>query len=169
MLDKKTYEKIYRILESTTPLKTDCGTLCNKICCTNWTNEVGMYLLPGEEQMFTFQEDWLTYELHSAEEYEFCPEWTGSYYFLKCTRPCPREKRPFQCRVFPLKAHITRKGRVDIVMDTEYEKLCPLIAKGIPDLEPDFVESVRQAYNILLNDPLIYADILWESEKIKIK
>ena len=54
-------------------------------------------------------------------------------------------------------------------MDTEYEKLCPLIAKGIPDLEPDFVESVRQAYNILLNDPLIYADILWESEKIKIK
>ena len=34
MNKKILYKKAYRILENSTPLKFDCGTLCDKKCCS---------------------------------------------------------------------------------------------------------------------------------------
>lgn len=165
MLSKAQYLLAYKLLENTTPLSTDCGELCGKKCCTDWQDDVGIYLLPGEEQLFSFTEDWLKWEKHSTEEYEFCPSWEGDFFFVKCIKPCPREKRPFQCRTFPLLPHLEIDGRLSMILAQEFANLCPLIQKGIKSLNPDFVKNAKQAWQILLNDPLIYADVLWESEK----
>lgn len=58
-LDKRAYTKIYQLLDRATPLKEDCGKLCQKACCHQENQELGMYLLPGEEALFTRKEDWL--------------------------------------------------------------------------------------------------------------
>ena len=56
---KRTYQAIYRLLDRVSPLDCDCGTLCGAVCCTCASNEtednpaLGIYLLPGEEKVFT--------------------------------------------------------------------------------------------------------------------
>ena len=46
----KTYllNKAYELLERTTPLTSDCGKLCNGLCCKG-DGKTGMLLFPGEE------------------------------------------------------------------------------------------------------------------------
>lgn len=164
MLTQADFEAVYKLLDRVTPLKKDCGVLCDKICCTEWDKGVGMYLLPGEEVMFTMNEDWLVWETHSCEDYDFAPSWTGDVYFIKCTKPCPRNKRPFACRTFPLTAYLTEDNVLKLIFDPNSIPICPLTQLGnLHILEPHFVHSVRKAWRILLKDPLIYDDILWQS------
>ena len=61
---KRTYQAIYRLLDRVSPLDCDCGTLCGAACCTCVSDEtegspaLGIYLLPGEEKVFTKKESW---------------------------------------------------------------------------------------------------------------
>ncbi|MEW6523477.1 MAG: hypothetical protein AB1445_07885 [Bacillota bacterium] len=163
-LTRDDYAVAYRWFDLATPLPFDCGTLCGKMCCSEWQPGVGMYLYPGEEAMFTQDEDWLVWEEHDTAEFEFCPEWSGKVTFIMCQRPCPRHRRPVECRTFPLAPHLTAAGALEMVLDPDGLHLCPLIRGGeLEVLDPAFVTNAHRAWEVLLQDPLIRADVLWRS------
>ena len=79
---KKMYDKIFRTMKDFTPLKVDCGQLCQGACCKGDEN-TGMRLFPREESCLTVK------ELPSGDRLAVCD---GS---------CERSKRPLACRIFP--------------------------------------------------------------------
>lgn len=165
------WPKIYKLLDEITPLKQNCGELCNAVCCTEWDKGVGMYLLPGEDCMFTGKEEWIDWEEHSTEEYEFCPSWSGNIKFLRCKGYCLREHRPLACRVFPLMPYLTKAGNFTLKFDVELgSRICPLVQKeDINFLDQEFVRRVEQVYLILLKDRLIRDDIEWQSRRLDLE
>lgn len=169
MLSKEVFLKAYELLDAYTPLVDDCGLLCGSRCCSEWKDEVGIYLLPGEDQIFDFNCSCFTCEKQSTAEYEFCPSWQGEFYFVKCTGNCPRDKRPIQCRTFPLEPHLRLDGMLEMIISHEYEFLCPLVKQGIALINSDFVKNAKLAWTMLLGDSMIYEDVQWESEKRRIK
>ena len=76
-LGKRSFQAIYRYLDKFNPISSDCGALCGSVCCVCRTDpddttphaetdenadySMGLYLLPGEEQMYTFDEDWISW------------------------------------------------------------------------------------------------------------
>lgn len=98
-IKKQTFKAIYRLLDRVSPINGDCGKLCNSICCTYEYDDnkdlnigcnsdddfsLGLYLLPGEDKLFTGDEDWLGWSWAYAEDYEFPESWHGKVYFLRC-------------------------------------------------------------------------------------
>jgi hypothetical protein len=161
-LGKVEYKKIYAMLDEVTPLEYDCGLLCGRICCQGGDN-IGMYLLPGEEEMFTGKEDWLKWERHKVKFYDFPPSWKGTVNFVICNKYCPRKMRPLQCRFYPLAPHLLRDGSLLIIYDpsdSPYE--CPLIT-GKMKLSAKFVSTVYEVWHILLGDEKIKALVEWDS------
>ena len=156
------------MLNRVSPIETDCGKLCGAACCTAELKpeggregnapEMGIYLLPGEDKLFDKKEAWLSWSSESAEDYDFPPSWKGKVYFVRCKTPplCPREKRPIQCRTFPLLPHIDEDGVLSLVYnDLELPYRCPLIEEEIP-LEDSFYKATLTAWKHLIRDPLIY-------------
>ncbi len=158
-ITKAEYEEIYRLLDSVSPLERDCGELCGAACCTAGDGDMGIYLLPGEEKLFGPEDDdWLEKTRERAEDYEFPGSWHGTVYFVRCKTPphCPREKRPIQCRSFPLLPHLTEDGVLSMVYnDLDVPYRCPLIEEELP-LNDDFVETTQLAWERLIRDPLIF-------------
>ncbi|MHB0885700.1 MAG: hypothetical protein ACYC41_07455 [Bacillota bacterium] len=166
MLSKEQFRRVYELLDKATPLPDDCGRLCDRKCCTEWDKGAGMYLLPGEEVMFTRNEDWLRWETHSTDDYEFCPAWNGDFFFVACTKPCPRDGRPFACRTFPLAPYLTPDGRLTMLLDDNGILICPFVSEGhLERLDPRFIDAAHRAWEILLTDDLIRADIEWQSRQ----
>ncbi|MBO6040615.1 MAG: hypothetical protein J6P58_05345 [Oscillospiraceae bacterium] len=134
-LRKSDFEEIYRLLDSVSPLDFDCGTLCGAACCTRGDDpEMGIYLLPGEEKMFERREEWFEWSTERAEDYDFPESWKGAVHFIRCKNPpvCPRERRPIQCRSYPLLPHISEDGELSLVYnDFETPYSCPLIEDEI--------------------------------------
>lgn len=65
------------LLNDITPLKFDCGVLCNKACCKGDKN-TGMYLYPGEELMYMSSLGPLNIsEINPSEEYD-------KKYYMQC-------------------------------------------------------------------------------------
>ena len=157
-LRKSDFEEIYRLLDSVSPLDCDCGKLCGAACCTKGDDpDMGIYLLPGEEKMFERNEDWMIWTTERAEDYDFPDSWRGAVHFIRCKTPpvCPRERRPIQCRSYPLLPHLSEDGELSLVyndFDTPYR--CPLIEEEIP-LNDDFVSVTLEAWRRLTEDPLI--------------
>lgn len=167
-IKKRTYQAIYRLLDRVSPVPYDCGTLCSAICCScgNDDENLGIYLLPGEDKVHDRNDDWLTWSAEYAEDYEFPESWTGKVYFVRCKTPpiCPREKRPMQCRTFPLTPHIDEDGVLSLVLnDSDLPYSCPLIAEKI-ELDPAFVKATYTCWKHLLRDPLIYDLVKEDSE-----
>lgn len=162
-LSQADYQEIYKILEQATPLKEDCGQLCGEVCCKQSDENLGMYLLPGEVAMFHGQEDWLVWEEQNPEYYDFPPSWDKTVYFIRCIKACPWEKRPIQCRTFPLAPHLTKKGELILIRETiplPYQ--CPLITNKVP-LEEKFIRGVFKAWSKLIQDPQIYDLVEYDS------
>lgn len=164
---KSEYQAIYRLLDKVSPLDFDCGVLCGSVCCgadeSGWLDDdgheldMGIYLLPGEEKIHDKKEDWLTWKSEPAEDYEFPESWKGNVYFVRCTTPprCPREKRPIQCRTFPLAPHFTADGRLAMVLnDLDLPYICPLIEES-GALNDDFIKATWTCWSHLIKDPLI--------------
>lgn len=166
IIKKSTYKAIYRLLDKVSPLTTDCGALCSASCCTCGGDstaedgedfDMGIYLLPGEEKIFTREEPWLKWSIEDAEDYEFPDSWFGKVYFARCKTPpqCPREMRPLQCRFYPLAPFLSQKGELSLILspvDLPYE--CPLIAERMT-LEPAFIQATFTVWKRLIQDPLI--------------
>lgn len=166
MSTRPDYNYLYRITRDVTPLQYDCGDLCGQICCRpNPENSLGMYLFPGEEIMFTGSEEWLKYEKHEPDLYDFPGNWTYPVYFIQCLRPCPRESRPLACRLFPLAPHLLGDGTLLIIYETmELPYRCPLITNKTT-LREDFIDTVALAWREMLLDPRIYTLVEEDSRR----
>jgi len=147
------YQKLYHITDMITPLEDDCGKLCGKICCRpDQNNTLGVYLYPGEEDMFTREEDWLCWEQRNPAEDDFPASWSNPVYFIRCAKPCPRKHRPLNCRFFPLAPHLLKDNTLLLIHETlplPYQ--CPLIKRKIP-LRKEFVDTVVRCWQELLTD-----------------
>lgn len=150
----------------------DCGLLCGAACCVpseqnqKDEQELGIYLLPGEEKLFTRKEPWLQWSVEEAEDFDFPDSWHGKIYFVRCTcaPSCPREKRPLQCRFFPAAPHITEDGRLVLIYsDLELPYVCPLI-RDRRELNRDFLKATYTVWTHLLRDPLLYDLVAYDSE-----
>lgn len=167
-IKKRTYRAIYRLLDRVSPVPYDCGTLCGSVCCTCGAEDesLGIYLFPGEDKVHDRNDSWLTWSAEPAEDYEFPESWTGKVYFVRCKTPpvCPREKRPMQCRTFPLTPHLDEDDVLSLVLnDTELPYLCPLIEEET-ELDPRFVKATYTCWKHLIRDPLIYDLVKEDSE-----
>ena len=67
-ISKNTYRAIYRLLNMVSPVDDDCGRLCGSACCTSGEEDMGIYLLPGEEALWEDNRDWFDWSFQSPEE-----------------------------------------------------------------------------------------------------
>ncbi len=180
MIAREEYKKIYQLLDRVSPIPGDCGKLCQASCCQadpsyqdgienadyKEEGELGMYLLPGEEAMLEGEESWISLKKESKEEYDFPPSWPEEIVFAGCKGPeaCKREKRPIQCRTFPLYPHLEKDGSLCLIYcDFELPYLCPLIEADI-SLNEDFIQATYQAWKKLLEEQAVYDLIKMDSE-----
>ncbi|MCQ2550874.1 MAG: hypothetical protein MJ146_01605 [Clostridia bacterium] len=165
-IKKRTYKAIYRLLDRVNPVPYDCGTLCNCLCCIDegFDEEMGIYLLPGEEKIHNKKDPWLSWTQELAEDYDFPDSWFGKIYFVKCTNPpnCPREKRPIQCRTFPLAPHIKDGELILIETIDELPYECPLIHE---ELDPKFIKATYTVWKHLIRDERIYDLVKMDSDE----
>lgn len=167
-ITKREYEAIYRFLDMVSPMPFDCGKLCSASCCTaEGPQEMGIYLLPGEDKLHSKKDDWLEWTDEPAEDYEFPESWKGKVHFVHCKTPpiCPREKRPIQCRTFPLTPHLDENDELTMVYnDFDLPYRCPLIEEEV-ELDENFVQATYTAWKHLIRDPLIYDLVKMDSQE----
>lgn len=172
IITREEYKRIYAMLDEVSPIDMDCGKLCGALCCTcdndNDSSDynMGIYLLPGEDKLFTKNEDWLRWSTELAEDYEYPDSWHGLVYFVRCKTPpvCDRKMRPIQCRTYPLTPHINSDGILEMITcsyDLPYE--CPIIENNI-SLNESFINTTYEAWKKLITDPLIYDLVKMDSE-----
>lgn len=132
------------LLENLTPLKTDCGRLCEGACCQG-DEKTGMLLFPGEETFYT--------------DCSFARIIPAGFMLggqdarlLVCNGTCERSNRPLACRLFPLFLKFKEDGVTKLRMDVRAKTVCPLTDYGIKALDPEFKQAARQAYDRLLED-----------------
>nr|HML49564.1 hypothetical protein [Clostridia bacterium] len=83
------------LLAQRTPLKSDCGRLCNAACCqADEEGRGGMLLFPGEERFYDPLPGWARLE---PMDFGGRPS-----RLLVCEGRCERSQRPLACRIFPL-------------------------------------------------------------------
>ncbi|MBE5799047.1 MAG: hypothetical protein E7321_03750 [Clostridiales bacterium] len=132
------------LLETLTPLKTDCGRLCGGACCQG-DEGTGMLLFPGEE---AFYENCAFARIIPAD---FSLGGEKAKLFV-CGGTCERSNRPLACRLFPLFLKFKEEGVTKLRMDVRAKAVCPLTDYGIKALDPDFKQAARKAYDRLLED-----------------
>lgn len=137
------------LLESLTPLKTDCGRLCQGACCQG-DEATGMLLFPGEEALY-------------ADCTFACVVPTGfslggtPAQLLVCDGRCDRKNRPLACRLFPLFLKFREDQTPVLRMDARARAVCPLTDYGMKALDPEFKQAARRAYDLLLEDKVCAA------------
>lgn len=155
------YKKAYAIIGNLTPIPADCGELCDKRCCKGDDGE-GMYLFPFEELMMKNTEDWLDI---SKSDFNYTLDRYAD--IAVCHKPCPRNKRPLSCRIFPLAPYIDKDGKFSIIMDKRAKGMCPLaFALDINELDKKFVEAVNEVFSYLMNYRMIAKFIKAQSRLI---
>lgn len=170
VISPKTYRAMYRLLDKVNPVPYDCGTLCGAACCScadldEDEPQMGMYLYPGEEKLFTMEEDWLHWSKENVDDYDFPMSWYGDIYFVTCLNGphCPREKRPLQCRFFPLAPHIDENDVLHLICnDLDLPYACPLIEEKM-ELTPEFIKATYTVWKHLIRDPYIYDLVVYDS------
>ncbi len=144
MEPKLFYQYLYRKLNKRTPLKTDCGSICNHACCTDREGEeLGMYLFPFEEEALkdagnlTIEEsDFIIHE--RPVKIAFCKPY------------CDRRQRPLSCRIFPLFPYVREDGAMQVIVDPRSRECCPLHRLEIHQLSSQFVRGVRHVAKLLM-------------------
>ena len=149
------YLQLYKLFDNHTPIKADCGKLCDKACCMG--DDCGMYLFPGEVSVYKLlKPEWARVE-YSDFTYNFNNK-TKKVPILFCDGECDRFQRPLACRIFPLTPYIDSSGKLDIIIDPRAKGICP-ISKGleIDEYNPVFVKNVKRSFNILAKNREVYA------------
>lgn len=138
------YKYLYKKLNLRTPLKTDCGNLCENACCVDMDGEeLGMYLFPGEEEMFEGKVNFFIDE----SDFEYGNKKSKILY---CKPFCNRKERPLSCRIFPLFPYITKEGELKVIVDPRGRGVCPLYKKELKDFNSSFIRGVRHIGEILI-------------------
>ena len=112
---------------------------------------MGIYLLPGEEAVFEDGRDWLEWSTQNAEECGFPESWEGPVFFIKCKTPpyCVRDKRPIQCRTFPLMPYLTEDGELQMLYnDNELQGALP---QGAETVRWRHLEESGSIFSVLLS------------------
>ncbi len=140
------YKQIYHRFDNLTPIPFDCGEICGKLCCQG-DDESGMYLFPGEEFLFSGNDNFtvLPSEFISGGK---------SVRLLICKGPCKREERPLSCRIFPLVPYY-RNGNLQIIPDPR-ASICPLThPEAVGCIDPHFKKELSYAFQVLSKVPEI--------------
>ncbi len=133
------------VLHPYTPLKADCGLICDKACCKG-DDETGMLLFPGEDTVFPVKE---------KDGYRLCV----------CGGKCNRETRPLSCIIFPFFPYITTDGKIKVKPDIRGINICPLIShKDEVLFSKIFLRRVARAGRILAGDEEC-RKFLWETSR----
>ncbi|HEY8420904.1 MAG TPA: hypothetical protein VIL05_04080 [Thermoclostridium sp.] len=142
----KLYKRAWKKLNKATPLRYDCGKLCDKRCCSGTDND-GMLLFPGEEHLY-LNKDWCLVKETGIT--------LSDGYIIKllvCKGTCPREERPLSCRIFPVIPYLNEHNMVDFRLDPRSFPICPVSAKPEEHpLESKFINSLYRAFPLLLDD-----------------
>lgn len=149
----------YAILGDLTPLKSDCGRLCDAACCqSDETGENGMLLFPYEEWFYRKPMEGFPFHLVRDDSL-----YQGGWR-LVCRGSCPREARPLACRLFPLRIRLEtadQGAHTEAIpeIDPRAWLCCPLPEQGgLRALRQDFVEAVgRAGLRLIQNDDLLEA------------
>lgn len=142
------YLQLYRLFDKSTPIKADCGRLCEKSCCKG--DDGGMYLFPGEEKVFELlKPDWA-----KIEKSDFCYKYNGktkNVPILFCNGNCDRYQRPLACRIFPLTPYINGGKKTEIIVDPRAKAICPL-AKTFKteDFDGKFLGDIKKTFSVLM-------------------
>ena len=132
-------KKARALMESVTPLNSDCGLTCAHACCQSLEgDETGMLLFPGEEAYY-----------ENLAAYTMKPTELGM--LLICSGRCQRCDRPLSCRLFPL-LPVVREDGVKVAVDLRAKAICPLAQQGRAAMSQQFIDTVRQAGRILCED-----------------
>ena len=159
------WRHIYKMTTPVTPLSSDCGRLCDAICCKDWAPGVGVYLFPGE-QLLIGDQPWLKRKWHDSRHYVFPPSWDRGGWFVTCNEDCPRHLRPFACRTFPLTAHLDEEGSLSMVLDHNGVSICPLVQSDTPELlTARFRATMKRAWELLLCLEPVHDDVLLASSR----
>ena len=127
------------LLDTLTPLRTDCGLTCGGACCRSLEGEnTGMLLFPGEEAWY-----------EGRQGYRMAA--TDHGVLLICSGRCERSDRPLSCRLMPL-LPLLRPDGVKVATDLRAKAVCPLARQGKDALDPAFVAAVREVGRILAAD-----------------
>lgn len=149
------YLQLYKMFDEVTPVRADCGKLCDKACCQG--EDTGMYLFPGEKAVF----DLLKPEWAMLEKTDFKYEYDGKKYsvpLIMCGGECDRYQRPLACRIFPLTPYIDKDGKLDIIVDPRGKSICPMAkAMYVTDFDRRFVKNIRRAFTLLIKNKRIRA------------
>lgn len=155
------------ILGELTPLKTDCGRLCEGACCQpDESGDNGMLLLPFEEKFYHKPIDGFTYKLVEDERL-----YRGGKR-LVCEGQCPREHRPIACRIFPLRMKVVTENRgechhVEAELDPRAWAVCPLLEEGgLRAMRSEFIHAVEQAGTLLCQNVYMLECLLNEQKMI---
>ena len=139
---EKMYNKIFKTLGNLTPLKADCGQLCDGACCKG-DNKIGMRLFPHETS---------TLNVVTSDE---------GVRLAVCNGSCNRYERPLACRIFPFFPTVDNKNRVYVELDYRGANLCPMIEHCDEIIfDKRFFKAVKKVGKILVKDiyPLISVD-----------
>ena len=131
-------------LNTLTPLKTDCGRLCQGACCRG-DEATGMLLFPGEEALYE------GCAFARVVPTDFSLGGTPAQ-LLVCDGRCDRKNRPLACRLFPLFLKFREDQTPVLRMDARARAVCPLTDYGMKALDPAFRQAARRAYDLLLED-----------------
>lgn len=144
MNKKILYKKAYRMLENSTPLKFDCGLLCNSKCCSGDSN-AGMCLFPGEEVMFPRQDGFLSIRTEEMRGINVL--------FAVCNGSCNRKYRPLSCRIFPYVPYLDGNGRLTITEDPRAKYHCPLLLDSFEfQVDKIFLRKILHVFQFLIRD-----------------
>ena len=86
---KKSIKRMYERLDEVSPVDFDCGKLCGEVCCVydvdeTHTEELVLYLLPGEELMYEDSDEFELYYMDSSE-IKYPPSWKDNIFLVKLT------------------------------------------------------------------------------------
>ena len=137
------------LLNHLTPLKTDCGRLCQGACCQG-DEATGMLLFPGEEALYE------NCAFARVVPTGFSLGGTPAQ-LLVCDGRCDRKNRPLACRLFPLFLKFREDQTPVLRMDARARAVCPLTDYGMKALDPEFKQAARRAYDLLLEDKVCAA------------
>lgn len=149
------YLQLYRLFDDVTPVRVDCGQLCEKACCKG--DDSGMFLFPGEKEVYRLlNPDWIRIE-NTDFSYVYNDK-TYSTSIALCSGACDRYQRPLACRIFPLTPYINENDKLEIIVDPRGKGICPMAkAFYIEDFDATFVKNVKKVFTLLVKNKQFYA------------
>ena len=130
---KRLYQQALRLLRYATPLRTDCGVLCDRECCKG-DDETGMLLFPGEPTALRVIDN-------------------AGRRLAVCGGGCSRSARPLSCRIFPFFPFLNADGTVGVRIDPRGRLVCPLVRQSQNVVfSRRFLHRVRRAGELLCRD-----------------